>query len=251
MVRPGAAVVVRRRTVVLTRAVEDNRALRDLLQQAGIEVVELPTAQFADVALDRAVAEHAASAAAVTFASPHAVTAFLRQVGASALQHRAGLLAVVGQATAAALQPWDLQPDLIAESPSTGHALAQRLVARLQPASTVIAVQARHSQPDLVAALQAAGHHVHAAVAYENVEPSTPSAADLARAASADAIYLAAPSAADRLLAWSPELGQRALATIGPTTAAALRERHHIEPAAIAASPALTDVAAALFALCT
>ncbi len=250
MVLAGAVMALRRRTVVLTRAHEDNQALRTRLEAAGVTVLELPTAQFADVPLPTDVRAQLRDFAAVTFASAHAVAAFARQLSAAELRTLVGLVAAVGPATAAALDRVGLPASLTASAPSTGHALAELLVARLPHGASVLVVQARQSQPDLGDVLRAAGHDVHVVVVYENVEPATPAAEMLAAAAAAQAIYLAAPSAADRLLAWAPHLRDRPLVAIGATTAAALRDKHGVEPAAQAASPDLADVTAALLSLC-
>ena len=237
-------------TIVLTRAHEDNQALRARLEQAGVNVLELPTAQFVDVALPPAQVALLPDCAALTFASAHAVAAFARQLSAAQVQAIHGIIAAVGPGTAAALARIGLHVTLVADAPSTGEALAALVVARLPPQQTVFVVQARQSQPELVERLRAAGHAVHICVVYENSEPAPPAADLLAQVAAARAIYLAAPSAAERLLAWGPGLRDRPLVAIGTTTAAALRDKFAIEPAAVAASPDLADVTAALLPFC-
>lgn len=236
--------------VVLTRAPEDNLALRHRLEEAGVTVLELPTAQFADVPLEADAVENLLRADALTFASAHAVSAFSRQVSGDRIRAIAGRIAAVGQTTAAALAGLGLHATVVADAPSTGRALAERLIAQLPPDSAVTVVQARQSQPDLVAMLRAAGHRVDVAVVYQNAEPAAPSPDQLALAARANAIYLAAPSAADRLLAWAPALKAQPLVAIGPTTAQTLRDKHGVQPAAVSPSPELADVAATLLSLC-
>ncbi len=236
--------------VVLTRAHEDNQALRVRLEHAGVRVLEVPTAQFADVALTDDHLRFLETCDAVTFASAHAVAAFARQLSADEVHGIHCLVAAVGPTTTAALERIGLPAGLTAHTPSTGHALAELLSARLNHPSRILVVQARQSQPELVDLLHAAGHEVRVAVVYENVEPLAPTAELRAEMAQAQAIYLAAPSAADRLLAWAPDLRDRPLVAIGGTTAAALRDKHGIQPAAQAASPDLADVAAALLSLC-
>ena len=238
------------RTVVLTRAHEDNQALRARLEQAGIHVLEVPTAQFADVPIAAAHRALLTQGAAVTFASAHAVAAFARQLTAADVQAIQGVVAAVGPSTQAALSRIGLPASIVASAPSTGRALGELLCAHLSAPSAVVVVQARQSQPDLAELLRAAGHDVHLAVVYENVEPAAPSRALIDAAAHANAIYLAAPSAADRLLSWAPQLRDRPLVAIGATTATALREKHGVLPAAQATSPDLADVTAALLSLC-
>jgi uroporphyrinogen-III synthase len=250
LVHAGEIMALTRPTIVLTRAHEDNQALRARLELAGVDVLELPTAQFSDVALAPAHVALLPDCAALTFASPHAVAAFARQLSAAQVQAIHGVVAAVGPGTAAALARIGLHAALVADAPSTGEALAALVIARLPPQQTVVVVQARQSQPELVEKLRAAGHTVHVAIVYENAEPAPPTADLLAQAASARAIFFAAPSAADRLLAWAPGLRDRPLVAIGTTTAAALRDKFAVEPAAVAASPDLADVAAALLPFC-
>ncbi len=238
------------RLVVLTRAHEDNRALRERLEQAGVAVLEVPTAQFGDVPLPPEQRRALPSHDALTFASAHAVAAFARQLSAAEVQEIAATIGAVGQTTARALERIGLPAAVVAQSPSTGQALAELLIARLPARARVLVVQARQSQPELVVQLRAAGLYVEVAVVYENVEPHAPSSELLRRAAQARAIYLAAPSAADRLLAWAPDLRDRPLVAIGATTATALRDKHGVPPAAQAASPDLADVTATLLTFC-
>lgn len=236
--------------IVLTRAHEDNQALRTRLERAGVAVLEVPTAQFVDVPLTPHQHEQLQSSDAVTFASAHAVAAFARQVTVDEVRGIAAVVAAVGPTTAAALDRIGLPASLVAQTPSTGQALAELLIARLQSPRRVLVVQARQSQPELADLLRAAGHIVEVAVVYENAEPVAPTQQLLAQAAQAQAIYLAAPSAADRLLAWAPALRERPLVAIGATTAAALRDKHGVQPAAQAHSPDLADVAATLLSFC-
>ncbi len=239
-----------RPTVVLTRAHEDNQALRARLEEAGIRVLEMPTAQFADVPLTSAHRAALHTYTAMTFASAHAVAAFARQLTADEVRGIHAVVAAVGPSTQAALARIGLTASLVAHAPSTGLALAELLVARLPERSSVLVVQARQSQPELAQTLLAASHDVDVAAIYENAEPVAPSPELVEEASHANAIFLAAPSAADRLLAWAPQLRERPLVAIGSTTASALRDKHGVQPAAQAASPDLADVTAALLSLC-
>lgn len=236
--------------VVLTRAHEDNQALRARLEHAGVQVLEVPTAQFADVPLAGDLRGLLATCDALTFASSHAVAAFARQLSADEVRSIGGVIAAVGHGTAASLTRIGLPASLVAETPSTGHALAELVIARLPAHAQIVVVQARQSQPELVAMLQDAGHDVHAAIVYENVEPAAPAEALLQQASQANAIYLAAPSAAERLLTWAPALRERPLVAIGTTTATALRDKHGVAATLVSTSPDLADVTAALLSLC-
>lgn len=235
MVDPRAA-------VVLTRAASDNQALRLLVEAAGHRVLELPTAAFEGVACDRALTP---DARAITFTSPHGWQAWQDQAGAEPLilaQKHGLLVGAVGPATAQALADAGITADVVASAPATGRHLAELLVARLTAGAVVTVVQAAHSQPDLAETMQSAGLGVDVRTVYRNVEPPTPPAELLAVAADSCAIYVAAPSAVDRVLAWAPQLRDRPFVAIGPTTGAVLRDRHGIEPARVCPAPDLASV---------
>jgi glutamate-1-semialdehyde 2,1-aminomutase len=159
---------------------------------------------------------------------------------------RGALLAAVGRTTAEALQDACLGVDVEAAEPSTGGRLAVQLADTLAEDALVLLIQGRHARPELAQGLQAHGLRVVRAVVYENAEPSPPTAEVLAASARADLIYLAAPSAAERLLAWAPHLRDRAFLAIGPTTATDLAERHGITHVSVSTSPDEDAVLAAL-----
>lgn len=243
-------------TVALTRSTDDNAALRARLEALGARVVELPTALLVDVAADAdAVCAQVAESAAVAFTSRHGVAAFLRLLGTGPLvaaQARGGHVAAVGAATAQALAEAGVAGAIAVGEPATGAHLAERLADALaeseaHPKGSVLAVQARHARPELAAGLRRRGVTVAVAVLYENEAPPCPTAAALAACRAADAVHFAAPSAAERLLAWAPDLCHGRLVAIGPTTAAALRNLG-AEPAAVASSPTLDANVAAIAA---
>lgn len=239
--------------VVLTRSVVDNAALAHRLQAAGARVLELPTVAMAFVAPSQPpdeLTELLRRAPAVAFTSRYGVKAWLDQQGPhglSAALRRGAEVAVVGQGTAQALVEAGVSPSLIAD-PATGAALAAQLLARLSHAdpAPVLAIGGRHTRPELAQGLRAGGRAVRAVTVYENRAPAAPATDLLIQAEAAVAIYIAAPSAADRLLAWHPPLRDRAFVAIGPTTAAALAEHHGIVVAAVAESPGIAAVEAAI-----
>lgn len=235
MVDPRAA-------VVLTRAVSDNQALRLLLEAADHRVLELPTAAFEGVSCDPTLRP---DARAITFTSPHGWQAWQVQAGAEPLilaQKHGLLVGAVGPATAQALADAGITADVVAAAPATGRHLAELLASQLTQGALVTVVQAAHSQPDLAETLQSAGLCVDLRTVYRNIEPPAPAAELLAKAAHARAIYVAAPSAVDRVLAWAPQLRDRPFVAIGPTTGAVLRDRHRIEPARVCPAPDLASV---------
>lgn len=247
MVRTGA-------TVVLTRSQDDNASLRAHLHAAGVNVIEVPTAALRDVPPEPdvdTVRTWCTQVQAVAFTSRHGVEAFCRQIGSDALRlarDHGAQIAAVGQATAGALHAACVGVDIAVAEPATGEHLAFRLADDLEGTrdARVLAVQGRHARPELLHGLQRHGIAVDIAVVYENAVPEPPAAEILLACASADLIYVAAPSAADRLLAWAPGLRDRPFVVIGPTTAAELQARHGLTPAAIAAAPAEQAVLAAI-----
>ncbi|MSP92673.1 MAG: hypothetical protein EXR79_12860 [Myxococcales bacterium] len=252
--------------VVLTRASTDNAALRARLQAAGFDVAELPTAAVVMLEPPPDLTtwnRQRARADGVALTSRHAVVGWLRwqsDTGPSAACDReAGsqgatrdpsghrpLVGCVGAATAAAARAAGLQVDVVASEPGAASALALALLDAIEararrlsrPCSRVVLwPRGRDARPELRAALVARGCEVEEVIVYANTEPVAPAAADVLRCAGAAAVLVAAPSACARLLAWAPQLADRRFVAIGHTTAAALRDRHGIEPAAIAAAP--------------
>lgn len=229
--------------VVLTRSREDNASLRARLQAAGVTVLEVPTAELRDVPAEpdeATVRAWCGQADAIAFTSRHGVEAFERVLGVQLLREakaRGALLAAVGRTTAEALQDACLGVDVEAAEPATGSRLAVQLADTLADGAQVLLVQGRHARPELAQGLQSHGLRVLRAVVYENAEPPAPTAEVLEASARADLVYLAAPSAADRLLAWAPHLRDRAFAAIGPTTAGELSEHHGITVIAVAPRP--------------
>lgn len=244
------------KTVVLTRSHEDNHALAVALTAAGLEVLEVPTAEIGACQPTQgleAIWQALREVQAVTFTSRHGVWAWVEHGGDAALRafaSRGGAIGVVGPATSAALVDLGHVPTVTA-APATGEALAAQLAAYLLPASgavpaKVLAVQARRARPELVDGLRSVGVAVEIAAIYDNRVPAGPDTATLLACHSAGAIYVAAPSAAERLLAWDPDLRGRPFVAIGPTTAAALRERHGIEARGVAQDPSQEAVVRAI-----
>lgn len=246
---PAAAAV----TVVLTRSSEDNAPLRAALQARGVAVLEVPTVDVRAVGPEPDAATVDAwmgSARAVAFTSRNGVQSFAKLLGSSRLTAFArdgGLIAAVGKATAQVLVSEGIEGVLAVHEPMTGSHLAEALADRLEGGEgAVVAFQGRHARPELTDGLRQRGVEARVVVVYENAVPAAP-AADLLRAcAAAHAIFVAAPSAADRLLAWAPELRDRRFVAIGPTTAAELQARHGIQAATVASSPAAAAILGAI-----
>jgi len=244
----------RRRCVVLTRAHADNAALRLRLSKLGFCVMEQPTAVFVDIlspqrCVDAVVA--LLSVDVVAFTSPHAVSAWHRQVIPAAWHDaisRGVLVAAVGDRTASALKRLGIAAISPQLQSQTGEQLAEIIKTKLSAVANpcVLLAQAEHARPELGAALRAQGATTIAFALYANNAPPAPRPQRLRRLETADLIYFAAPSAADRLLGWHPALAQRRIVAIGPTTAQELWLRHGLRAVAVAQSPNLTDVVAAI-----
>ena len=240
-------------TVVLTRSSEDNAPLRSALQARGVAVLEVPTVDVRAVGPEPdadTVDRWLTDARVAAFTSRNGVLSFVKLLGAprlTALQRGGGIIAAVGKSTAQVLQSEGIEGVVAVQEPMTGSHLAQVLAERLDgSAGPVLAFQGRHARPELVDGLRQRGIEARVVVVYENAVPAAPGANLLRACAAASAIFVAAPSAADRLLAWAPELRDRPFVAIGPTTAAELLARHGIEAATVAASPA---AAAVLYAI--
>ncbi|MCO4762577.1 MAG: glutamate-1-semialdehyde 2,1-aminomutase [Myxococcales bacterium] len=230
--------------VLLTRMRDDNQALKTQLQSRGIAVLELPTAELRARSTDPTTQiDSLSSIAALAFTSPHAVRFFGKQAEIAAWQSAGGLLAAVGQATAGALAP--LVVDVQAPS-ATGAQLASQLAAVLPAGSAVGHPCAGHARPELGVGLRHAGIRYLPWPCYDNVMPTPPTASELVKVSGVDAVYLAAPSAADRLLSWAPTLRDTPLVCIGPTTAAHLQARHGVRATAVAKDPSRASVEAAI-----
>lgn len=245
------------RRVLLTRASADNAAIADALAAHDIAAIELPTVSIQsrnvlddapDGAAPRSLEALLFGAAAVAFTSRNAVHALMQtgRIRAVLRAAQAGVVvAAVGDRTCRALESQGITVNVVA-SPADGTSLARQLARKLQTGQRVVCPRAAHARPELVDGLRAAALVAEPLVCYENVPPPRPSEEACRRALSADLVYFAAPSAADRLYAWLPQLRAIRWVAIGPTTAAAVARQHGHEPVAVAQTPGLSDVVAAI-----
>ena len=215
-----------RPAVVLTRSPQDNAPLRAALEADGASVVEIPCAgtRF----LDPGPLPHAIAAA--LFPSRRAVEGLCRVPAARALLAGA-CIGAVGPATARALEQAGIPVDTVADPPE-GRVLARqvaRLVARLladrsptPPMLPVLVARGDHDreQDPLLPWVEAEGLKAHVAVVYENVAPPIPRMDPFPVAA----VFVAAPSAAVRLLGALPWLEDAPFFTIGGTTRVAVEK---------------------------
>ncbi|HAN30421.1 MAG TPA: hypothetical protein DCQ06_02375 [Myxococcales bacterium] len=238
--------------ICLTRSAEDNAPLNRLLSERGHDVCELPTAE---IRFDTPVSIHKGLRALLT---EHGVVAFTSRYGvralASALQEaptdvldliQTQRWAAVGQATEEALVTLGFSV-VLKPSVATGTQLAHAIGERFACATNVVHIAGRHARPEFKEVLHRLGFRPQTLEVYSNEQPTSPSAATLHIAGQADVIYVAAPSAIDRLHRWRPALIDKPLICIGPTTAQHLRETRSLDAAAIAASARLQDVVEAI-----
>ena len=222
------------RTVVVTRAANRAGPLVDRLRAAGAEVVALPVVETADPedggrALAAAMAR-TPEYAWVVFTSAVAVDRALSAIGdPGALE---GVrLAVVGPATARALEERQLCAEVVAE-PATAEGLVSSMPPPSAAAERVLYPRALEVRPELADGLRAQGFAVEEVVAYRT-QPSTGAldAQLLERARTADAVTFTSPSTVH---AYLQAAGSGALppvvACIGPVTAeAAERAGLHVD----------------------
>jgi uroporphyrinogen-III synthase/uroporphyrinogen III methyltransferase/synthase len=221
------------RRVAVTRGRAGEDALSARLRELGADVVEFPSIATAPPDawedLDRALRD-LARFDWIAFASATAVDMALGRLETLGLERPPAVrLAAVGKATAERLRRRWRAPDLVPEE-ARGEALASALAADVR-GRRVLVPRAAEGRPELVEGLAAAGAEVVAPVCYRTLPASPASLAPLGEALARgelDAVAFASPSAVRSVVsALGPGaglLGRCALAAIGPTTAAALRE---------------------------
>lgn len=243
------------RRVAVTRGKAGEDPLAARLRALGAEVLEAPAIATAPPesweALDAALGA-LERFDWIAFASATAVDATLGRL--EALGHPAPppsvRLAAVGRATAERLSRRLRAPDLVPPE-ARGDALAAALGPRVA-GRRVLVPRAAEGRPELVEGLEAAGAEVVAAPCYRTV-PAPPEAlaplAEALRRGELDAVAFASPSAVHAVLAalgpGGAALSRCALAAIGPTTAAALREAG-LEAAIVPAVSTAADLADAI-----
>ena len=236
MATPSQPLVGKR--IVVTRAPEQASELIRELERMGAEVLMLPTVAFAPPEDWRELDEQLRQLDgfdALLFLSKNAVRYIFQRcrdlgIKCEALHSRNRLIAAVGPATAHAAAEADFDVDYTAKEHS-GEGLARELRARLQN-GRVLLPRSDRADDRLPNLLREAGARVTEVVAYRTSAPKTLDSGILDRfqRAEVDAIVFASPSAYRNL---SDMLGAKKLAelssqvdfaTIGPTTARALRE---------------------------
>jgi uroporphyrinogen-III synthase len=237
--------------IVITRAVEQSRDLKERLEKLGAKVMLLPAVSFSEPA-DTTELDHAISSLEtydwLLFTSVNAARFFAsrcRKLGRSPKGSDKPRCAAVGPATASAAAGEGFTIVYVARE-FLGVALARELGMALA-GKRVLLPRSERAGRDLPDALQAAGAEVVGIVAYHTggVGAAEPGVMEAMREARVDVLSFFSPSAVENLRS---ELGaevlsslavRAALAAVGPVTAAALRKAGL--PVAIEASEATAE----------
>lgn len=222
------------RRIVVTRAPEQSKELRERLEELGAEVVMLPMVRFLEPEntreLDRAI-RSLDKFDWLIFTSANAVTFFLRRCRALGFWPggKCAKIAVVGPATQSALEKEGLQASL-APPEFSGEGLAAELSGAIS-GNSILLPRSDRAGAELPSLLRRAGAEVTEVVAYRTAGPDTldRSAIQAVRSGQADAITFFSPSAFRefRNLMGPDILGKLqphvAFAAVGHVTAAAIR----------------------------
>lgn len=239
--------------VLLTRPVGRADDLAEHLREAGFDPDHHPFVQLvpeADTDLREAVADLAAGRFAWLVLTSAVAVEALAALSATSTPTVLSIgpatrVAVVGEATAAALREHGVEPTLVAHG--SGASLVDLMPAPAEPGETVLFPASSAAADTVPAGLAAAGYRVQRETAYRPVsvalDPSVPR--DLRRGAYA-AIVLTSPMIA-RLAAALPLHLDTAVVTIGePTTLAARDAGLRVD--AQASSPSTDGLVAAVSA---
>lgn len=221
--------------IVVTRAIEQARGLKDRLEQMGAVVLLFPSVSFSEPAdtaeLDRAV-RVLESFDWILFTSANAVRFFAkrcRKLGVASGESEKPLCAAVGPATASAAAAEGFKITFVAKE-FLGTALARELGESLA-GKRVLLPRSERAGRDLPEALKAVGAEVAEVMTYHTggIGAVEPAVMEAVREARVDVVSFFSPSAVENLRG---ELGAEilsrlaanaALAAVGPVTAAALR----------------------------
>jgi uroporphyrinogen III methyltransferase/synthase len=173
----SASLALAGRTILLTRARAQSEETVTMLEARGAKclifpVIEIHAPRDAQP-FERAVASLSAYEW-IVFTSVNGVRATLEEVARQKIADAfsKNKIAVVGSATARALEDVGVHPTLVAKE-FVGDALANDLVATLHEKSRVLILRAKIAREVLPEMLRATGHDVQVVAAYET-HPATP-----------------------------------------------------------------------------
>jgi uroporphyrinogen III methyltransferase/synthase len=221
--------------VVVTRAIEQARALKDRLESVGATVLLLPAISFSEptdsTALDQAI-RSLEKFDWILFTSANAVRFFAsrcRKLGRTVRDGQHPRCGAVGMATASAAAGEGFVIDYVAQE-FLGIALARELRSSLT-GKRVLLPRSERAGADLPDALTAGGTTVTEVAAYHTggVGACEPGVMDALREGRVDVVSFFSPSAVENLRgelgadALSRLAAKTAMAAIGPVTATAIR----------------------------
>ncbi len=235
------------RVVAVTRRREQAEGLTGQLAAAGAEVIEAPTLELAPLAdyakVDAALADVTQYAWLVVTSTNgvDALFARLQVLGRDARGLAGVKVAAVGSATAGRLEDYGIRAELVPDE-AVGEALAEALIAQGVSGRRVLLLRAEAARKSMITALAGAGVMCDDLPVYRTVCPAELPESFLARLArdEVDWITLTSPSSFEHLLTLlGPERREKLynvkLASIGPVTTQAIRDRGHVE--AVEADP--------------
>jgi len=215
------------RRIVVTRTREQASELVDRLCAMGADTVELPAIEIVDPpdggAALRAAAEAVGAYDWAVFTSANGVHRFFAELPDTRALGTV-LVAAIGPGTAAALAQYRVVADLVPE-----RFVAESLLDSFPAASAgsrhrVLLARAAVARDVLPDGLRAKGWDVDVVDAYET-RAATPTAAQLDRVATADAVTFTSSSTVERYLEIAgPDRVPPIVACIGPITAATARD---------------------------
>lgn len=157
--------------IVVTRARSQAAGLTRILEEAGAEVLEIPTIRIEPPdswePLDRAIGELDAFSW-VLFTSVNGVEMFRKRLEASGRNLGAlskARIAAIGPATADAIVHWGLEPEVIPEE-YRAEALVERLRTEIRPGDRILIPRAAEARDLLITGLAALGAQVTEVPAY-------------------------------------------------------------------------------------
>ncbi|MBI4580573.1 MAG: uroporphyrinogen-III C-methyltransferase [Planctomycetes bacterium] len=233
--------------IAVTRAREQAEGLAGALTALGAEVIEAPTLAVGTLeeygAVDEALAnaERYAWLVITSANGVEATFARLRAIGRDSRALAGISIAAVGAATAAALEDHGIRADLVPDE-AVGEALADALVQQGVAGRRVLLLRAQIARKSLTAALTAAGAACDDLAVYRTICPDHLPEAFIDRLdrGQVDWVTLTSPSSFSNLLTLlgpqrAGRLGGVKLASIGPVTTQAIRDRGYVE--AVEADP--------------
>jgi uroporphyrinogen-III synthase len=211
------------RTLVVTRATEQARALSEYLVREGATVIELPMVEIQDPEDGGAALEKAAHDLKnydwVVVTSPNAASRLVEVLDEVVPSVP---FAVIGNQTAEVLVKAGYHVKLIPKK-AVGESLLSEFTSPNNDEEKILFIRAEKVRPLLANGLRNLGWRVEEVIAYRNVQPQVDEE-KLNQAQHADAVIFASTSAVERYTALNKESTSKTALCIGPITAKAASE---------------------------